>query len=88
MSTCPVFIGHLGERSFLTFPDYHSLGFPGGSDGKESACNERDLDLIAGLGSSPEEGSQQPTLVFLPGEFHGQRSLEDYSPWGRRVRHN
>ena len=24
----------------------------------------------------------QPTPVFLPGEFHGQRSLEGYSPWG------
>ena len=23
-----------------------------------------------------------PTLVFLPGKFHGQRSLVDYSPWG------
>ena len=23
-----------------------------------------------------------PTPVFLPGEFHGQRSLVDYSPWG------
>ena len=23
----------------------------------------------------------QPTPVFLPGEFHGQRSLADYSPW-------
>ena len=23
-----------------------------------------------------------PTLVFLPGEFHGQRSLADYIPWG------
>ena len=22
------------------------------------------------------------TLVFLPGEFHGQRSLVEYSPWG------
>ena len=26
----------------------------------------------------------QSTLVFLPGEFHGQRSLEGYSPWGRK----
>ena len=26
----------------------------------------------------------QPTPVFLPGEFHGQRSLEGYSPWGRK----
>ena len=25
-----------------------------------------------------------PTPVFLPGEFHGQRSLEGYSPWGRK----
>ena len=24
----------------------------------------------------------QPTLVFLPGESHGQRSLVGYSPWG------
>ena len=26
----------------------------------------------------------QPTLVFLPGEFRGQRSLVGYSPWGHR----
>ena len=26
--------------------------------------------------------AQQPTLVFLPGESHGQRSLASYSPWG------
>ena len=26
----------------------------------------------------------QPTPIFLPGEFHGQRSLEGYSPWGHR----
>ena len=25
-----------------------------------------------------------PTPVYLPGEFHGQRSLEGYSPWGRK----
>ena len=24
----------------------------------------------------------KPTLVFLPGKFHGQRSLVGYSPWG------
>ena len=28
------------------------------------------------------------TPVFLPGEFHAQRSLAGYSPWARRVRHN
>ena len=26
----------------------------------------------------------QPTPVFLPGEFHGERSLAGYSPWGRK----
>ena len=25
----------------------------------------------------------QPIPVFLPGKFHGQRSLAGYSPWGR-----
>ena len=30
----------------------------------------------------------QPTPVFLPGKFHGWRSLVGYSPWGRRVRHD
>ena len=30
----------------------------------------------------PLEKECQPTPVFLPGESHGQRSLEGYSPWG------
>ena len=29
----------------------------------------------------------QPTPVFLPGKFHGQRSLVGYSPWGRKESH-
>ena len=37
----------------------------------------------ASLGwEDPLEEGIQPTLVFLPGEFHGQRSLAGYSPWG------
>ena len=32
------------------------MGFPGGSAGKESACNPGDLGLIPGLGASPGEG--------------------------------
>ena len=31
----------------------------------------------------PLEEEMQPTPVFLPREFHGQRSLVGYSPWGR-----
>ena len=34
-----------------------ALDFPGGSDGKESACNAEDLGLIPGLGRSPGEGN-------------------------------
>ena len=36
------------------------MGFPGGSDGKESACNAGDSGLIPGLGSSPGEGNGNP----------------------------
>ena len=36
------------------------MGFPGGSDGKESACNAGDLGLIPGLGRFPGEGNGNP----------------------------
>ena len=32
----------------------------------------------------PLEKEMQPTPVFLPGKFHGRRSLVGYSPWGRK----
>ena len=60
-----------------------SLGFPGGSDGKESACNAGDSGLIPG-GKIPWRKVRQPTPVFLPGESHGQRSTAGYSPQGRQ----
>ena len=36
------------------------MGFPGGSDGKASACNVGDLGLIPGMGRSPGEGKGYP----------------------------
>ena len=36
------------------------LGFPGGSDGKDSACKARDLGSIPGSGQSPGEGNGNP----------------------------
>ena len=36
------------------------VGFPGGSDGKESACNAGDLGSITGSGRSPGEGNGNP----------------------------
>ena len=62
--------------------------FPGGSVVKYLPANIGDIGSIPGLGRSPEVEKWQPPLVFLPGESHGQRSLADYSPWGRKVRHN
>ena len=41
------------------------------------------LDLW--VGKIPWSKSWQPTPVLLPGKFHGQRSLEDYSPWGQKT---
>ena len=55
----------------------------GGAAGKEPAwgCRRpKRLGLIPGSGRSP--GGGHGNLVFLSGEFHGQRSLAGYSPWG------
>ena len=59
-----------------------NLGFPGGLDSKESACNEGDLRSVPGLGRFPGEGNGNTAPVFSPGESHGQRNLAGYSPWG------
>ena len=55
-------------------------GFPGGSDSKESACNAGDLSFNPWV----RKREWQPTLVFLPGKFHEQRSLVSYSPWDHK----
>ena len=61
------------------------MGFPGGSDSKDSACNAGDPGSIPGLGSFPGKGNGWlPMPIFLPEEFHGQRSLVGYSPWGHK----
>ena len=58
------------------------MAFPGGSDGKESACNEGDLGSIPGLGRCPG-GDLDNTLQYSCLENpHRQRSLAGYSPWG------
>ena len=57
------------------------LGFPGGLDGKASACNAGDLGSIPDQ-EDPLRRKWQPTPVFLPGKSHGERSLVDYSLWG------
>ena len=58
------------------------MGFPGGSEGKESACNAGRPGFDPWVGKIPWRRKWQSTPVCLPGEFHGQRSLVGYSPWG------
>ena len=57
-------------------------GFPGGSNGKESACNAEDLGSIPESGRSPRGGNDNPLQYPCLGNPIGQRSLEGYSPWG------
>ena len=54
-----------------------------GSDGKESTSQCRRLGFNIWMEKIPWRRKWQPTLVFLPGESHGGRSLVGYSPWGR-----
>ena len=56
--------------------------FPGGSDGKESACNVRDPGSIPGLGRSPGKGNGYPLQYSCPeNPMDRERSLAGYSPW-------
>ena len=56
--------------------------FPGGSDGKGSACYMTRPEFNPWVRKIPWRKEWQPPSVFLPGEFHGERSLAGYSPWG------
>ena len=56
--------------------------FPGGSDGKQSACNTGDLGSIPGSGRSPGGGHDNPLQYSCLENPHGLRSLVGYSPWG------
>ena len=60
------------------------LGFPGDSDGKESACNVGNLGSIPGLGRSPGGGHGNPLQCSCLENPHGHKSLVGYSPWGHK----
>ena len=70
------------RRDWLPTPV--SLGFPDGSDGKESTCNAGDLGSIPGLGRSPGGGHDNPLQHSCLENPHEQRNLKDYSPWGHK----
>ena len=51
-------------------------------DGEESACNAGDMGAIPGLGRSPGGGHGSPLQYSCLENYHGQRSLAGYRPWG------
>ena len=51
---------HAKSRTVVSFPFFHQPGFPGGSEGKGSACNAGDWGLTPGLGRSTGEGNGKP----------------------------
>ena len=65
----------------------NSCGLPCGSDQEPVAqiCLQiRRPEFDPWVRKIPLRRECQPTPVFLPGEFHGQKSLEGYSPWGHK----
>ena len=76
------------KRFFLCGPILKSLSnlldLPGGSVGKESACNVGDLGSIPGLGQSPRGGYSNPRQYSCLENTHRERRLAVYSPWGRK----
>ena len=77
-------LAKLSEGGIYIFSQFvqNQKDFPGGSAGKESACNVGDLGSVPGLGRSPGEGSLL-TPVFWLGELYGL-----YGMGSQRVRHN
>ena len=59
-----------------------SVGFHGGSDGKESVCQCRRHGFDPWVRKICWRREWLSTAVVLPGESHGQRSLVGYRPWG------
>ena len=83
MPLSPVIL-RLNSESTIKILFVSLKGFPGGSDGKESACNAGDLGLIPGLGRSPGREHGNPLQYSCLENPHGQRSLSGYSPQGHK----
>ena len=87
-------ISWTGEPGRLQSLESHRVGHsssdlacvhpPDTSVGKESTCNARDPSSILGSGRSPGGGHGNPLWYSCLENPHGQRSLADHSPWGRK----
>ena len=73
-----------GRRSNFTLLNLSRLLF---NPPNTLSCQCRRPRLNPWVGKIPWKRKWQPTPVFLPGEFHGRRSLSGHNPWGHRVGH-
>ena len=84
------------EKGFKLWPRFQLLefilswaqGFPGGSTGKEPTCQCRRCKkhgFNPWIRKVPWRRKWQSTPLFLPGKYHGQRSLAGYSPGGLKA---
>ena len=83
----PSFLFSFAFHFSCPFISWHqgSLGFPGGSVGKGNCLQCVRPGFIPWVWKILWRREWQPTLVFLPGEFHGQRSLTGCSPWSCKM---
>ena len=72
----------LGNRIVTEVTNLKWGNFPGGSDGKESACNEGDSGLIPGSGRSPRERNGNPLQYSFLGNPMDRGAWQAINPWG------
>ena len=90
MASSPITSQQIDEETMETVTDCVFLGSKITADGDCSHEIKRRLlhgrkattNLDSALKSRDRRRKWQPTLVFLPGKSHGQRSLVGCSPWG------
>ena len=76
------------SQTFMETVNGFYWGFPGGTDGKESACNVADQGSIPGLGKSPGEGNGYPLQYSGLENSMDREAWWATGPWGQRAGHD
>ena len=80
---------HLENQFFFLSESIFHIGLAWWLSSKEFTCQCRRCRFSPWVRKIPWRMKWQPTSIFLPGEYHEQRNLADYSQWGcKRVRHD
>ena len=74
--------GSLGLGLGATIPGWRLLSWCSGKESAYQCKKHKRCGFNPWVKKIPWSRKWKPTPVFLPGESHGQRNLEGYSPWG------